>query len=229
MFQRGAHKARFAVVMSGSARDQVDSVVGKYERRRSELAAQRSQMGTSLAEADGRVQALEARASELEEWGAGGSPLGELVDELLHKAKEIGLELESRVLSEAEAEREELKQTAEAAESARARAEEIVAEARRDRDELGRSVEESRRQVDQFLHDGRMMAEHRGRGVWEKARGRLREPVLELEHLNEQRRAMLKGILELQESLDTSWRRICSEDDVPAPPTPSTGRVRRWR
>ena len=181
-------------------------------------------MGTNLAEADGRVQALEARVSELEEWGAGGSPLGELADELLHKAKEIGLELESRVLSEAEAEREELKQTTEAAESARGRAEEIVAKARRDRDERGRSVEESRRQVDQFLQDSRMMAEQRGRGVWEKARGRLREPVLELEHLNEQRRAMLKEIVELQESVDMSWRRIISDDDVPAPPTPSTGR-----
>ena len=211
MFQRGAHKARFPVVMTGYARDQVDSVVGEHERRRSELWYQRSQMGTSLAEADGRVQALEARVSELEEWGAGGSPVGELADELLHKAKEIGLELESRVLSEAEAEREELKQKAEAAESARARAEELVAKARRDREELGRSVEESRRQVDQFLQDSRMMAEHRGRGVWEKARGRLREPVLELEHLNEQRRAMLQEILELQDLVDMSWRRISSE------------------
>ncbi len=224
MFQRGVRKARFAVVMSGYARDQVDSVVGKYERRRSELAAQRSQMGTSLDEADSRVQALEARVSEVEEWGAGGSPLGELADELLHIAKEIGLELESRVLSEAEAEREELKQTTEAAESARGRAGELVAKAQRDRDEQGRTVEASRRQVDQFLQDSRMMAEHRGRGAWEKARGRLREPVLELEHLNEQRRAMLQEILELQESLDTSWSRIFSEDDVPAPPTPSTGR-----
>ncbi len=158
-----------------------------------------------------RLQALEARASELEEWGAGGSPLGELADDLLHKAKEIGLELESRVLSEAEAEKEDLKQTTEAAESARGRAEELVAKAQRDRDEQGRTVKESRRQIDQFLQDSRMMAEQRGRGVWEKAQGRLREPVLELEHLNEQRRAMLKEILELQELVDTSWRRVISE------------------
>ena len=84
-------------------------------------------------------------------------------------------------------------------------------------------MEESRRQVDQFVQDSRIMAEERGRGVWEKAQGRLREPVLELEHLNEQRRPMLKEILELQVLVDTSWRRISSEDDVPAPPTPSTG------
>ena len=56
-----------------------------------------------------------------------------------------------------------------------------------------------------------LLAQQRGRGVWEKAQGRLREPVLELEHLNEQRRAMHKEILELQESLDTSWRCVVSE------------------
>ena len=211
MLRRGGREARFGVVMSGYDRGQVDSVVGDYERRRSELWYQRIEKENSLAEADSRLQALEARVSELEEWGAGGSPLGELADELLHKAKEIGRELESRVLSEAEAEREELKQTTEAAESARGRAGEIVAKARRDRQELGRTVEESRRQVDQFLQDSRMMAERRSRGVWEKAQGRLCEPVLELEHLNEQRRAMLQEILELQESLDTSWRRVVSE------------------
>ena len=135
-----------------------------------------------------------------------------MADELLRKTKEIGREFRSRVLSEAEAEKEELKQMAtEPAESARARAGEIVAKAQGDRDEQGRVVEESRRQVDQFLQDSRMMAEQRGRPAWEKAQGRLREPVLELEHLNEQRRAMLKEILELQESLDTSWRRVISE------------------
>ena len=211
MFQRGAHKARFPVVMTGYARDQVDSVVGEHERRRSELWYQRSQMGTSLAEADGRVQALEARVSELEEWGAGGSPVGELADELLHKAKEIGLELESRVLSEAEAEREELKQKAEAAESARARTEEIVAKARRDREELGRWVEESHRQVAQFLEEGKVAAEEKARAVWEIAQDRLREPVFELAQIHEQQRAMVNEVAELQERIDTSWRRVISE------------------
>ena len=211
MLRRGGREARFALVSDGYARDQVDTVVEQYERQFGETKVQLERTDLNLAEADSRLQALEARASELEEWGADGSPLPELANDLLHKAKEIGRELESRVLSEAEAEREELKQKAGAAESARARAEEIVAKARRDRDELGRTVEQSRRQVDQFLHDGRMMAEQRGRGVWEKARGRLREPVVELEHLNEQRRAMLKEILELRESVDTSWRRVVSE------------------
>ena len=223
MFQRSARKARFAAVMTGYARDEVDAVVGDYERRRSKLWAQRMQNGTNLAEADGRVQALEARVSELES-GASGSPLPELANDLLHKAKEIGLELESHVLSQAEAEREELKQTTEAAESARGRAGDIVAKAQRDRDELGRSVEESRRQVDQLVQDSRTRPDLHARAVWRKAQDRVHEPVLELLRMNEQRRAMLKEILELQESLDTSWRRIFSEDDVPAPPTPSTGR-----
>ena len=211
MLRRGGREARFVLVRDGYARDQVDTVVEQYERRFHETKVQLERTDLNLAEADGRVQALEARVSELEEGEADRSPVSELADDLLHKAKEIGRELESHVLSQAEAEREELKQKAEPAESARGRAEEIVAKARRDREELGRSVEESRQQVDQFLQDCRMMAEHRGRGVWEKTRGRLREPVLELEHLNEQRRAMLKEILELQELVDTSWRRIVSE------------------
>ena len=205
MLRRGAREARFAVVApTGYARDEVDSVVEDDERRFDETRVQLERTELNLAEADGRVQALEARVSELEEWGAGGSPLPEMADELLRKAKEIGRELESHVLSQAESKRDDLKQTTEAVESARGRAGEIVAKARRDREELGRTVEESRRQVDQFLQDSRMMAEQRGRGVWEKAQGRLREPVLELEHLNEQRRAMLKEILELQELVDTS-------------------------
>ncbi len=210
MLRHGAREARFALVSDGYAQDQVDSVAEQYERRFNETRAQLERTELNLAEADGRVQALEARVSELEE-GTGGSPLPDMADELLHKAKEIGVELESRVLSEAETEREELKQATEAAESARTRAGEIVAKAQRDRDEQGQSVQESRRQVDQFLQDSRMMAEHRGRGVWEKARGRLREPVLELERLNEQRRAMLREIMELQGSVDTSWRRVVSE------------------
>ena len=130
MLRRGAREARFALVSDGYARDEVDSVVEQYERRFNETRVQLERTELNLAEADGRVQALEARVSELEEWGAGGSPLPEMADELLHKAKEIGRELESHVLSQAESKRDELKQTTEAAESARGRAGELVAKAR---------------------------------------------------------------------------------------------------
>lgn len=162
MFQRGANKARFPVVMTGYARDQVDSVVGKYERRRSEQWRRRSENTSKLAEADRRVQALEARVSELErEGGAVGSWLARMANELLEGTEQVGRELESRVLSQAEAEGEELKQKAEAAESARARTEEIVAKAERERDELSRWVEESHGQVAQFLEEGKVAAEEK--------------------------------------------------------------------
>ena len=224
MLRRGAREARFAPVDDGYARDQVDSVVEQYERRFNETRVHLERTELNLAEADGRVQALEARVSELEEWGAGGSPLPELADELLHKAQEIGRELESHVLSQAEAEREELMQTTEAAESVRGRAGEIVAKAQRDRDEQGRSVEESRRQVDQLVQDSRTRPDLHARAVWRKAQDRMHESVLELLRMNEQRRAMLKEIVGLQETLDASWRRVVGEDDMPAPPTPSKGR-----
>ena len=211
MFQRSDQKPRFGVARDGYDRDQVDSVVARYERRFDDTRAQLERTELNLDEANSRVRDLEARVLELEEWGVGGSALPELADELLDKAQEIGREFRSYVLSRAEAETKEAKQSTEALESARARAEEIVFGAHRHRDEIARAVEESRRQLDQYLQEGRNTAEQRSRAAWEATQGRLREPVLELEHLNEQRRAMLKEVLELQESLDTSWRRVVSE------------------
>jgi hypothetical protein len=67
MFQRGVRKARFAVAVTGYARDQVDSVVGKYERRRSELAAQQLQIGTSL---DAREVAANGGGANYRAWRA---------------------------------------------------------------------------------------------------------------------------------------------------------------
>jgi chromosome segregation ATPase len=213
MFQHAPQEVRFAVVLGGYARHEVDSVVGQNEGRVREARTRLEQTELSLTEANSRVQALQARVSELEEDVAGPSRVSELANEVLDKTEQIGRELRSKVVSQAEAEREELRKMAatEAVESARAQASEIVAKAQRDRDELSRTVEQSRSQIDQFVHDSRMMAEQRARVVWEKAQARLRDPVLELERLNEQRRAMLKDIVELQELVDTSWRRIVSE------------------
>jgi hypothetical protein len=212
MFERGVHEVRFPVGFGGYAREAVDAVVEQCELSSSETRAHRQRTEASVAEADGRVQALEARVSELEDCGAAGSWVTERANELLEKVQQTGCELQNKVVSQAQAERESLKQRAmtEPTEAARAKAEEIVAEARRDRDQLARMVEESRRQVVELLQEGSIMAEERGRVTWEKAQDGLRLPVLELQHLNEQRWTLLKDVVDLQELVEASWGRLLS-------------------
>jgi hypothetical protein len=207
-FRRHTREARFNVVSDGYAQDEVDSVIGQHERSFDNTRDQLKQTELSLAEADSRVQALEARVSELEEWGVGGSALPEMAGELLDKAQEIGREVRRYVLSQAEAETNEVKQATEPLDSTRARADEIVVKAHQDRDDIDRSVEESRRQIDQYLRESSAIPEQRSRVAWEKAQGHLRQPVLELVRLNQQRRAMLEELLELRELTDTAWRRV---------------------
>jgi ClpP class serine protease len=157
------------------------------------------------------VQALEARVSELEDGGAVESPLAKMANDLLGRTEQLGGEFQRYALAEAEAERGKLAQTGEAQESARAHAEEIVAQAERKRDELSRLAEESHGQIAQFIEEGRVTAEERARSVWEGVQDRLGEPVLELGRIHEQRREVLEEVAELQELIDTSWRRVIRE------------------
>jgi chromosome segregation ATPase len=210
MFQRGAHEVRFAVAFGGYSRQAVDTVVEQCELSISETRAHRERTEAALAEADRRVQALEARVSELGHSGAGGSWVTELVDELLDKLRQTGRELQNKVLSQAHADKERHKQVAtmEPTDGARARADAILTKARRERDELDRLVEESSRQIVELLQVGRTMAEERARATWEKAQGSLREPVSKVLHLHEQRRTILKEVVELQELVEASWGRV---------------------
>ena len=80
-----------------------------------------------------------------------------------------------------------------------------MATALRDSDELSRMVEESSRQIAELFQEGRTMAEERARATWLKAKGSLREPVLTLLHLHEERRTMLQEVAELQELVQASW------------------------
>jgi hypothetical protein len=213
MFERGGHEVRFAAAFGGYDRRAVDTTVEQCELSVSETRAQLEQTEESIAEADRRVQALEARVPELENSGAGGLlGLTELGDEFLEKVQQTGRDLQNKVVSQAQTEGESLKQraTTEPTEAARAQAEEIVEKARREGDELARMVEESHRQVVELLQKGRIMAEERARVTWEKAQGGLREPVLGLLHLHEQRRTMLEEVVQLQESVEASWGHLLS-------------------
>jgi cell division septum initiation protein DivIVA len=211
MPQRGVHEVRFPVAFGGYAREAVDTVVEQCDLRIRETRAQRERTEEAVAEADGRVQALEARVADLENSGAGGSlGLTDLAEEFLENVQQTGRDLQNKVVSQARAEMERLKEraTMEPTEEARARAEEIAATARRNRDQLARMVEESHRQVVELLEEGRTMADERARVTWDKAQDGLREPVLELLHLNERRRTMLQEVVQLQESVETSWGRL---------------------
>jgi hypothetical protein len=211
MLQRGLRKGRFGVVISGYDRDQVDSVVREYERRRRDWWDKRVQNTSKLAKADRRVQALEGNVAELER-GAGRSPLPAGLDEFFDRSfAQLGRDARSFAVSAVEGEREALTHTREIVESARAQANEIVIKAERERDEVNRSVDESRQQVDQYLQESKILAEENARAVWEKAKDRLREPVFELERVYEQQGMVLKELTELQELIGTSWRRLISE------------------
>jgi len=207
MFHRGGHEVRFAVAFGGYAREAVDTAVEQCELSISETRAQRERTDAAVAEADSRVRALEARVSELENSGPAGSWVAQLADELLDRLHQTGRELQSKVVSQAQAEAENLTPmaTTQHTEDSRARAEKIVATALRDSDELSRMVEESSRQIAELFQEGRTMAEERARATWLKAKGSLREPVLTLLHLHEERRTMLQEVAELQELVQASW------------------------
>ena len=213
MFEDGVHQVRFAVGLGGYNREAVDTAVKQCELSMSDTRAQLERTEASVLEADERVQALEARLSTLENRGGSGSRLTELVDAVLDKAEHVGRELQSRVVAEAEAERQELqrKDSTEPTDTARIRAEEIVAQAQRQRDELNDMVEESHRQVVELLQEARVMAEERARVTWKKSLDRLRDPVLELAQLHERCRKVLEEVVDLQESVQTSWRHLVSE------------------
>jgi hypothetical protein len=200
----------FRTVISGYDRAQVDAVVKEYKRRRHEQASRGSENETKLAEADRRVQALEARVSELEEGGAVGSSLARMANDLLGRTEQLGGQFRryAEAEAEAEAERGELAQTGEIEESARRHAEEIVAQAERERDQLSRLVEESRGQIAQLIEEGKVTAEERARSVREGVQDHLREPIFELERVHEEEGRVLKEVAELHDHIHTSWRRL---------------------
>jgi hypothetical protein len=189
-------------MMGGYAREPVDSMVEHCERRVRETTAQVELVETKAAEAESRVQALEADSRR----SATSAAFDQLVEKVLQDEARV---VESHVISQAEAERQEYRDLAkESLDKARARAEEIVAEVGREREAAERALAQSRRQVDQLLDEGRVMAAGRHQVVWDKARDRLRELVREREQLGERRRMIINDVMELTESVQLAWRRL---------------------
>jgi vacuolar-type H+-ATPase subunit H len=96
---------------------------------------------------------------------------------------------------------------------ARFRAARVVGSARRDREQADQLVEEARRQVDEYLDEGRSRAEAHAQAVWHRARARLHEPMLEVEETRLQGRALRRELRRLRELRDEYWGRVTGHPD----------------
>lgn len=219
MFEHAVQQVHFAVVRNGYDRRQVDADVAEYERRASEARTRLEEAERSLAEATRRARALEAKLAAIEDRSPGSGPPGaapvaELAERLLETVTAAGQELPSQILSEAERDRARIERLAsDVREVARFRAARIVGSARRDRRQADELVAEARRQVDQYIDEGRSIAEEREQAVWDRAHAQLRQPMLEVDEARRHGRAMRRELRRLQDLRDEYWQRVVSRPD----------------
>jgi chromosome segregation ATPase len=173
---------------------------------------------TRSAAATRRVHALEARLSELERRAADTPPLQSLADSVLDRASDVARGLQRHLVSSAEAEREEFRKiAAQESKVAEVRSAEIVAEAKRDHDEVASMMDEARNQVGLFLQQGKAVARERARATWAKAAGVRAELSFELQQLQEQRQSVLSELAQSRESVSASKKLLGENGARPAP------------
>ncbi|HEX4539344.1 MAG TPA: hypothetical protein VH112_03800 [Acidimicrobiales bacterium] len=200
-------RSRFAVVMRGYDRGQVDAIMEACERWAGEAQAHMDGAQEKLAEADRRAAALEGRLSELED--RSGEPprsvqvLTERADTVLGRAWEAADELRTTVQAEARADKEGAERDAtQLRQAARTKADEIAAEARRHQEKATPSTQAVRRQAERHIEEGRAEAAERARAVWQRAEGPISEVRRELARLEDQQQATLEELAGLRRSLD---------------------------
>ena len=198
-FTGGARSSlHFARAMRGYNRNDVDLWIASNHRPARELMAR-------SAAAIRRVHDLEARLSELESSAADTPPLQSLADTVLERASEVARGLQRHVVSQAETERDEIRKiAAEEIEAAEVRSAEIVAEAKRDHEEVASMMDEARKQVGLFLQQGKAMARERARATWAEAAGTRSELSFELQRLEEQRQAVLGELAQSRRAVAAS-------------------------
>jgi chromosome segregation ATPase len=208
MTEHAAERPRFAIVMRGYDRDQVDAYLAEYERWAGDAQSHIEAGEARLAAAARRVHSLESKVADLEERSGDTLPpsvrsLGERAEQILRDAWEAAQELRSNIVSEAEEEKEKARHASdELVAAAEGQAAEIAETARHQRDEAGREVERARAQVEHFIKEAEEAAEERARAVWDEAQVQLAEARKELEHLEDQRRATLGELARLRELLE---------------------------
>jgi DivIVA domain-containing protein len=200
-------RSRFAVVMRGYDRDQVDAILESCERWAREAQVHMAGAEEKLTETDRRAQALEARLSELEDRRAepprSVQLLTERVEQVLGLAWEAADELQASVQAEAGTDKERAERDAtQLRQVARTKADEIAASARRRQEQTAPSTEAVRRQAEQHIEEGRAEAAERARAVWERAEGPISEARRELARLEDEQQAALEELSGLQRSLD---------------------------
>src|SRR5437763_1675326 len=111
MTEHAAERPRFAIVMRGYDRDQVDAYLAEYERWASDAQSHIEAGEARLAAAARRVHSLESKVADLEERSGDTLPpsvrsLGERAEQILRDAWEAAQELRSNIVSEAEEEKD---------------------------------------------------------------------------------------------------------------------------
>ena len=200
-------RSRFAMVMRGYDRNEVDAVLADYEHWADDAQVHMEQAEVRFREAGRRADALEARVGELQERADAPTPayarsLEERADKLLETTRQAASQLRADVEAEARAERDEaLRAATELTRAAEARAAEIREAARREERQAAPS-EDTRREAARRLEEGRAAAEQRSRAVWEEAQGSIRQAQLELERLDKRRQIAIEELARLQGSLE---------------------------
>jgi chromosome segregation ATPase len=208
MTEHAAERPRFAIVMRGYDRDQVDAYLAEYERWAGDAQSHIEAGEARLAAAARRVHSLESKVADLEERSGDTLPpsvrsLGERAEQILRDAWEAAQELRSNIVSEAEEEREKARHASdELVAAAEGQAAEIAEDARHQREEAGDEVERARHQVEHFIKEAEESAEDRAKAVWDEAQVQLSEAREELDRLEEQRRATLGELARLRELLE---------------------------
>jgi chromosome segregation ATPase len=208
MTEHAAERPRFAIVMRGYDRDQVDAYLAEYERWAGDAQSHIEAGEARLAAAARRVHSLESKVADLEERSGDTLPpsvrsLGERAEQILRDAWEAAQELRSNIVSEAEEEREKARHASdELVVAAEGQAAEIAEDARHQREEAGDEVERARHQVEHFIKEAEESAEERAKAVWDEAQVQLSEAREELDRLEEQRRATLGELARLRELLE---------------------------
>ncbi len=208
MSEHATERPRFAIVMRGYDRDQVDAYLAEYERWAGDAQSHIEAGEARLAAAARRVHGLESKVADLEERSGDSLPpsvrsLGERAEQILRDAWEAAQELRSNIVSEAEEEREKARHASDdLVASAEGQAAEIAEDARQQREEAGQEVDRARLQVERFIKEAEEAAEERATAVWEEAQVQLSEARKELDRLEEQRRATLGELARLRELLE---------------------------
>jgi chromosome segregation ATPase len=208
MEQDTFERSRFAMVMRGYDRDQVDAIIEACDRWAREAQAHMDGTESRLTETDRKAEALEARLAELESRGHPRLPrslqvLNERTDRLLGMAQEAAQELQATVEAEARNDKERTERAAaQLREEAQARAGNIAATSRRHQEEVVPSTQATRQQAARYIEEGRATAAERADAVRQRAEGPLREVRQELARLEEERDAALEELSGLRRSLE---------------------------